>query len=55
MGFNVNCRLLEKQKRLTNGLLDGEMQYYKGSQKKKRNFVTSQKNSEVSTKPESVR
>jgi hypothetical protein len=55
MYFNVNCRLLEKEKRLRSGLLDLEMQTHRGSQKKRRDPVTSHKISEVSNKSESVR
>jgi hypothetical protein len=55
MDFNVNCRLLEKHKKLRSGLLDLEMQTYGGSQKRRGDSVTSQKNSEASTEPESVR
>jgi hypothetical protein len=55
MDFNVNCRLLEKQKKLRSGLMDLEMQTYRGTQKKRRDPVSSQKNGEVSTEPETVR
>jgi hypothetical protein len=50
---NVNCRLLEKWRNLKNGF-DLEMKSDKGIQKKGRNPVTCNKNSEVSTERESL-
>jgi hypothetical protein len=55
MDFIVNCRLLEKQEKLKSGLMDLERETYGGTQKKRRDPVSSQKSSEVSTEPESVR
>jgi hypothetical protein len=51
--YNITCRLLEKSKNQKNGL-GLEMESHKGFQKKGRNPVPCNKNSEVSTEPESL-
>ncbi|PNF39655.1 hypothetical protein B7P43_G05634, partial [Cryptotermes secundus] len=48
-------QLLEKQKKLGSDLMDLEIQTYGGTHKKRRDPVSSQKSSEVSAEPESVR
>lgn len=51
---NVTCRLLEKSRNQKNG--SGlEMESHKGFQKKGRNPVPCNKNSEVSTEPASLK